>query len=514
MAQINVTNLTFAYEGNYTNIFDNVSFLVDTDWKLGLIGRNGKGKTTFLNLLLGKYKYQGSIKSSTTFDYFPYDLSKVDINNITIDIIEQLMPDYELWKICRELDLLSISSEILYDKFSILSQGQRTKVMLAMLFSKENNFLLIDEPTNHLDISTREIVCEYLNRKKGFMLVSHDRWVLDNCVDHILSLERNKIDVQKGNFSSWLENKEKQDTFEKAENEKLKQEIRKLEGAAQRTSMWAQKIERSKIGFDPIQEHDRFLDTRAYIGEKSKRMQQRRKNLQRRQNNAIEDKSKLLKNLEETVELKLIPIEHYKSVYVSANGLSISYGERTILSDFDFCIKKGERVVINGQNGCGKSSLIKSILSNENVVVLNDDMKDYDIQERSCSGKLIVAKGLKISYINQDTSKLCGMLLDYAKKINVTYSLLLAILRQLDFEREQFIKPMETYSEGQKKKVLLSGSLLQQAHLYIWDEPLNYIDVFSRMQIERLILNYKPTMLIVEHDKAFSNNCGTKIIDM
>ena len=152
MSRISVNDLTFYYDGSYDTIFDHVSFEIDTDWKLGFIGRNGRGKTTFLNLLLGKYEYRGSIQASVTFDYFPFQIEEEKRQENTIDIIEMLDPEYELWKICRELSLLRMDAEILYRPFSTLSNGEQTKVMLAMLFSKEHNFLLIDEPTNHLDM--------------------------------------------------------------------------------------------------------------------------------------------------------------------------------------------------------------------------------------------------------------------------------------------------------------------------------------------------------------------------
>ena len=123
-----------------------------------------------------------------------------------------------------------------------------------------------------------------------------------------------------------------------------------------------------------------------------------------------------------------------------------------------------------------------------------------------------MAPNLVVSYITQDTSHLKGSLKEYAAQKGLDYSLLLSILRQLDMSRVQFEKNIEDFSEGQKKKVLIAGSLLTSAHLYIWDEPLNYIDVFSRMQIEKLIEEYQPTMLIVEHDVRFREKLATKEI--
>lgn len=515
MSEINVSNVTYCYEGSYDNIFEHVSFQLDTNWKLGLIGRNGKGKTTFLKLLLGAYKYEGSIRTSVCFDYFPYKVAKEKMEWNTIDVIEDIDSEYELWKICRELDLLNTDAELLYRPFGSLSHGERTKVMLAVLFSKDNYFLLIDEPTNHLDMDTRELIKEYLNTKKGFILVSHDRDLLDACIDHVLVLNRTTITVEKGNFSSWWENKQKTDQFEKTQNEKLKHEIGKLEAAARQSAVWADKIEKTKIGFDPIKENDRSISTRSYIGEKSRRMQQRRKNLERRQQNAIEEKAGLLKDMEEIEELKLMPLSHYKEVYINMKDISLDYGGKMVVQNFNMDLKRGDRIMLQGKNGCGKSSIIKTILNMPGVELLNEDKEIKCLKEkRNVQGIIEVANGLKISYINQDTSKLTGKLKDYIEKTGVSEHLFRAVLRQMDFERIQFEKNMEDYSEGQKKKVLIAGSLLQQAHLYIWDEPLNYIDIFSRIQIEKLILTYRPTMLIVEHDKTFGEKVADKVIHL
>ena len=130
------------------------------------------------------------------------------------------------------------------------------------------------------------------------------------------------------------------------------------------------------------------------------------------------------------------------------------------------------------------------------------------------SGVLEAASGLVISYISQDTSMLRGSLSDFCERRRLDDSLLCAVLRQLDMERVQFLKPVEDYSGGQKKKLLLAASLLTPAHLYVWDEPLNYIEVFSRMQIEKLILQVSPTMLFVEHDVRFRKKIATGVMEL
>lgn len=201
MSQISVNNLTFGYDGSLNNVFENVTFNIDTDWKLGLIGRNGKGKTTFLKLLLGKYEYKGTISKNVEFDYFPFEIKNKE--RMAIEIVNEIAPNVEDWEIIKEINLLNADAEILYRNFNLLSGGEQIKILLISLFLKGNNFLLIDEPTNHLDIETRDNLVEYLNKKKGFILVSHDRNFLDKVVDHIISINNTNIDIQKGNFSSW-----------------------------------------------------------------------------------------------------------------------------------------------------------------------------------------------------------------------------------------------------------------------------------------------------------------------
>lgn len=510
MSQIQVNNLTFCYDGSFDNIFEEVSFSIDTNWKLGFIGRNGKGKTTFLNLLLGKYDYQGVISASTVFDYFPYPISDDHMQESAVDFMEQLKAGCELWKVICELDKLNVDAEVLYRPFRTLSHGERTKVMLAVLFSGENDFLLIDEPTNHLDQESREIVKGYLAQKKGFILVSHDRDLLDACTDHVLVLNRHSIEVQSGNFSSWWENKNRKDIFARMENEKHKKEIGKLKKSALRARQWADRNEQTKIGYDPVKEPDRNAGTRAYIGKKTKKMQSRVKQIEERIDREIAEKEGLLQDIENPVDLKIMPLQHHKRVLcrVREYGLAYAGGERYIFENLDFEICRQERVFLSGSNGCGKSSLIKAILMH-----LSADLGKSEINLVE-KGTIETASGITVSYINQDTSFLQGSISSFCGERNIEESLLCAILRQLDLERAQFSKNMEEFSEGQKKKVLIAASLLTPAHLYIWDEPLNYIDVFSRMQIEKLILDYKPTMLIVEHDVKFREKISTKEISL
>ena len=493
MSMIDVKNLSFAYEGSYENIFEDVSFRIDTDWKLGFTGRNGRGKTTFLKLLLGVYPYQGTISASVDFEYFPYEVA--DKSQNAEDVISGMLGYYESWRLLRELRLLELSEDVLYRPFSSLSNGEQTKLLLSALFLRENSFLLIDEPTNHLDIRAREIVSRYLNSKRGFILVSHDRAFLDGCVDHIISINKTDIEIQKGDFSSWWHNKELQDSFELAENDRLKKEVRRLTETAREKAEWSEAAERRKIGFDP-KNTEKNIGRRPAQGAKAKKMMSRAKAIEERQSAAIEEKSKLLKNLEGSDELKLVALKYHSERLALLRELSVSYDGRPVCENVNFEINQGDRIALCGRNGCGKSSILK-LVCGEKI--------DY-------TGELYVGSRLVISYVSQETAQLSGSLSDYARDNGLDESLFKAMLRKLDFSRTQFEKDISDFSGGQKKKVLIAGSLSQRANLYVWDEPLNFIDVISRMQIEKLLLEYRPTLLFVEHDAAFCRNVATKTV--
>ena len=488
MSLINVTNLTFAYDGSYENIFENVSFQLDTNWKLGFTGRNGRGKTTFLNLLLGKYEYRGSISTSVAFSYFPYHVTDQSI--LAIDAVEAMYPEYEYWRLAREMAKLQLDDAVLYRPYETLSNGEQTKLQLAVLFSKENHFLLIDEPTNHLDIRGRELVSRYLNSKKGFILVSHDRAFLDGCVDHILSINKANIEVCRGNFSTWYENKQRQDAFELSENEKLKREIRRLEGTAREKAAWSDRAEATKIG--------NHVFDRGYVGHKAEKMMVRSKAIEKRQNAAIEEKSKLLKNIERSDMLKIFQTPFHTKRLASLVDVSVCYGETPVCRGVTFDIQQGDRIVLQGANGSGKSSIIKLICR----------------EKIPYAGEVRIGTGLTISYVPQDASHLRGRLSDFARDSGIDESLFLAMLAKLDVSKAQMEKDMSALSAGQKKKVLLARSICQPNHLHIWDEPMNYIDVISRMQIEELLLTFQPTILFVEHDKTFCDRIATKVVQL
>lgn len=492
MSVIRIEDLTFSYPSGTENVFEHISFQLDSDWKLGFIGRNGRGKTTLLKLLAGEYPYRGKIVSSVSFRYFPYPVK--DKGKDTEEVLAEVSPDVEEWRRLRELSLLGVDENCLKRPFETLSNGEQTKVLLAALFCSGEQFLLIDEPTNHLDLRAREQVSSYLNKKKGFIVVSHDRSFLDGCIDHVLSLNRAGIEVCGGNCSSYLQNFAQQQERERRQNDKLQGEIRRLQESKSRTAGWADAVEKSKFGTL----NSGLKADRGYVGHQSAKMMKRAKSIEQRQERAIEQKSALLKNTEVDSPLKLMPLSYRSERLVSVSDVVPYYGERAVCAPLSFTVGRGERIALEGRNGCGKSSILK-LLCGEDI---------------AHTGRVEKGSGLIISYVPQGIAHLKGSLRAFAAEKGIEKSLFFAILHKMGLRDEHFDAELSSLSDGQKKKVLLAGSLSERAHLYIWDEPLNFIDLLSRIQIEELIEEFQPTMLFVEHDKAFTGHIATRVVRM
>lgn len=493
MAQIAIQQLTFGYEGSSENVFEGMNLSLDTDWRLGLIGRNGRGKTTLLRLLAGMERPDaGSIVTPVQPVLFPQPVA--DGSRTADEVAQDLLQGADWWRLAPELQRLALPPEVLGRPYGLLSPGERAKLQLAALFLRENSFLLIDEPTNHLDTAGRQRLALFLRDKPGFIIISHDRALLDGCADHILALNRQSVTLQRGNYSVWEQECAQRDAREAAQNERLKGEIKRMEQAARRTEGWSEQVEQKKKG----SKNSGLRPDRGYLGHKAAKMMQRAKNIETRRQQALQQKQALLRDAEKHDPLKLQPLRYHSSRLVEAEALQIFYEGRAVFAPVHFTLTQGQRLCVAGPNGSGKSSLLQ-LLCGASLVH---------------GGRLWQGTGVRHSVLSQEATHLCGDAGEYARQNGLAADLFFAILRKLDFPRAQFEKPMEQYSSGQKKKVLLAKSLCEPAHLYVWDEPLNFIDLLSRVQIEQLLLEFAPTMLFVEHDARFCQNIATQTLTL
>ena len=413
MSKIQAEGLTFSYPSSGDLIFENVDFQIDTDWRLGFVGRNGRGKTTLLRLLMGEYEYGGRIQASVSFDYFPYPVQNPE--RMTEDILREICPEAEEWEFMKELFGLKMREDAFWRPFETLSNGERTKALLAALFLKEGNFLLIDEPTNHLDMEARAAGREYLRRKKGFILVSHDRYFLDLCVDHIMAFKPDRYRGPVWKFFFLDGRVCRRQEAELSQNERLKKDIRRLKQSALRTSMWSDQVEASKIG----------AADKGYVGHKSAKMMKRAKSIEARQEKAMEEKAGLLKNLETAEDLKLIPLSYRSELLASFEAVSPIFHGRPVCEPVSFAVNRGDRIVLDGRNGSGKSSLLKLLLEevSERGTLLSQTVSGLpskeETQKLEHTGRILVGPGLIVSYVSQDTSFLKGSLSEFAEKSGI-----------------------------------------------------------------------------------------------
>ncbi|HJE96927.1 MAG TPA: ABC-F type ribosomal protection protein [Ligilactobacillus acidipiscis] len=496
MSQIKIHNLSFSYPGQEKLLFHNVDLNLDSDWKLGLFGRNGRGKTTLLNLLQRKLEYTGEISQHVFFNYFPqpiYDPSQLAIYALSETV------EFEEWQLERELNLMQVDPDIIWRPFESLSGGEQTKLRLALLFIDQSSFPLIDEPTNHLDLASRKQIANYLKKKKqGFIVVSHDREFVDQICDHILVIEKAKISLYSGNYSTYRKEKQLADSFEIQQNDKLKKDIIRLKQTALEKKKWSGTREKEKRG-DPHKKGSGSVYDTGHIGARAARTMKRSKSLEKRMNEEINDKEKLLKNIEQVDELELNFRPSHQQTLIHAENLRLSYEDTSLFEPISFEVKRGRQVGLLGPNGVGKTSLIKTLT------------KDFD---GTVSGVIEHPAKIKISYIRQEFEQNLGYLADFAAANSLNYEMFLNNLHKLGLERAVFEQKIENMSMGQRKRVEVAKSLSQPAELYIWDEPLNYLDIYNQDQLTKLITEVKPTLLLIEHDQLFITEATSEVIQL
>ncbi len=493
MTMIDIRNLSFGYDGSDVMLFDGVNMRIDTSWKLGLIGRNGRGKSTFFKILRGELHYGGTISGLPEFVSFPFEVN--DEYEFGGDVIRSIAPNAMDWEIRREMNYLELDEDILYKPYCVLSGGEKTKLQLISLFLDEVRFPLIDEPTNHLDTHGREVTANYLKRKNGFILISHDRNFLDLSTDHTMAINKTNIEISPVSFSTWWEQNELREKSEAAQNEKLKKDIARLKKAEETVEKWSNISESKKIGFDPRKE-EKSINRRSYEGAKAKKTMKLAKNMERRFEGKIEEKSSLLKNHENRESLKISGTKHYSDLLIKTKNLTLFYDGIRICEPVDLEIRQGMFFSLQGTNGCGKSTLLKLITGDA------ESNLTYE-------GELIKASNLTFSFVKQDISSLKGTLREYAFEVKADEPRFKSILRKMGFSKDNLEQDISSLSEGQKKCVLIAGSLCQDANIYIWDEPLNFIDIYIRQTIEEMLSESNITMLFIEHDKAFVDSIAT-----
>lgn len=525
MAKITINNMSYYYDDFYHPVYENINLVIKTDWKLGLIGRNGRGKTTLLKLLKGDLEPSaGNINVPMEVEYFPYtgecgyiitrDIIKENVGKLKSieDTMDEIISEndearfneysvlqeqyleldgYEMEsKILKEMDDMGLEASLLDRAFETLSGGEKTRIMLLTLFLRKKSFILLDEPTNHLDEEGKEAVITYLQKKKGFIVVSHDRSFLDRVIDHVISINKKDITIEKGNYSSWRHNKDKREEFELRTKERLEEEIAQLERSAKTSRTWANIGNMQRYQFAS---HGRANGVETY-------MKQAKRSEARVQDN-IEQKKQLLQNYEEVKSL----VMHHKNdmeeqCLIKIKELTFKYEEdsKQIIKGFNFEINTGDRVWVKGKNGAGKSTLLK---------ILNGKLPNEAIE---------YADGLEIAMVAQEPAWKAGYIKEGFEDTvqNPVYERFLELCDHFEMPENFLERPLETYSSGELKKVNIARALAEEHHIILFDEPLNYMDTYFSEQLEEALLKYQPTMIFVEHDSYFGKKIATRTIEL
>ena len=507
----------------FGNILDGISFEIKTGEIVALIGNNGEGKSTILNIINKDENINDgivTIRNSSKIGYLKQIVEKED-NTTVRDILnrslkeifdmEQKLFDYELKMESssgEELDKLIVKYTNLQDKFiekdgyavhkklgkvvkgfkiehlldmnyNNLSGGEKRIVNLASLILEEPDILLLDEPTNHLDIDTLEWFEDYLKSiKKTVLIVSHDRYFLDKVATRIIYLEKGTVDLYYGNYTYFEEEKEKRIMieFENYKNqqkkiEAMKESIKRLKEFGLRASPTGGEI---------------FFRRAASI---QKRL----------------DKMEVLEKRKENKELNLdFNIEHRSGKDVlKINKKDLYIEDRLLIKSIHLDLEYGDKACIIGKNGTGKSTLIKYIMN-----LYNSDIIDENIK---------LGSNIKIGYIPQeiifdDPNK---TLYEYARYIfEGEDRLLRSKLFNFHFFNNDMLKKVGTLSGGEKVRLKLFELMEKNSNFLILDEPTNHIDIETRTILEDALLSYKGTLLFISHDRYFINKIATKVYDI
>ena len=512
MIDISVSNVSKEFEVG-RKILDGLTFQVDTGERVGLLGKNGAGKTTLFRILTGELEPdegQVSVASGkrvgliSQIPVYPAGYTVEAVLRAAFQRLQDMEEEMEsltarmaagesdpallrrydaltaafesgggydvetpLNKVCNGLD---ISADMRARPFADLSGGEKTRVNLGRLILEDTDILLLDEPTNHLDLRCTEWLEDYLSRFKGTVLtISHDRWFLDKVVDRVIELENGRAEFYAGNYSYYVEEKERRYQEKLKQYEKEQAKIEQLQAAADKMHLWA------FMGNDK-------LHKRAFSMEK--RIARLRKT----------DKPRKDRKL----EIKFGEREFRGDEVMVIKDLKKSFGDRTLFEHVDLEVVGGERIALLGDNGTGKSTLIK--------MIMGEEVPD--------GGKIRLGPTVKIGYLPQiihfdrpDRNLVDTML--YAQNCSTQEAR--DRLAAFDFRGEDVFKSVSALSGGEQSRLRLCMLMDSKINLLILDEPTNHLDLNSREWIEEAVADYTGNLLFVSHDRYFINQFATRI---
>ncbi len=511
MIDIQLTGLVKEFEVGQ-KILDGFTLKVDEGERVGLLGKNGAGKTTIFRIMTGQVdpdegtvviapgkrmglisqipvypegytvrdvldtafarlhameREMGELAAQMGEDSDPAVLARYDKLTAAFEAGGGYDTETRLNKVCNGL---AIDADMRDRLFSALSGGEKTRINLARLILEDTDILLLDEPTNHLDLNATEWLEDYLERFKGTVLaISHDRWFLDKVVKRVVEVQQGKAELYSGNYSFYVEEKERRYQERLKQYEKEQAKIEQLEKAAEQLRVWAYS------GMDKT----------------FKRAQSMEKRIERMRTTDKPTKEKKLTN-------RFGEREFHGDEAMVIEGLSKSFGGRTLFSGLDLEVAGGERIALLGDNGTGKSTFLKIVME----------------EESADQGLVYLGPSIRIGYLPQiikfdrpDRNLVDTML--YAQNCSTQEAR--DRLASFKFRGDDVFKPVSALSGGEQSRLRLCMLMDSSINLLILDEPTNHLDIDSREWIEEAVEAFGGNLLFVSHDRYFIEKFATRI---
>ena len=524
---IKCKNISKSYNGK--DILNNISFSINEKEKIGIIGHNGVGKTTLLRIISGEEEPDtgemlreeniliGYFKQEFTIHEENYDIESFIKKYIGIDVLEARLHELENemdndqnkideycniqneyirldgynipYKLDKVLLGFGLNQEIKSKKIKKLSGGQKEKVMHAAVLLKGTDLLILDEPTNNLDLKSIEWLEKYLKETQcPIMIVSHDRKFLDDVVTKIIEIDyftRNLIEYL-GNYSEYKKFKEQQEEAKLKRYQEQQEKIGDLKKSINQKKEWAQKGNKQEVT-------DKDKLTRGYLRDRSQTLASNAKKIENQISQMeIMDRPKIKNKL----HIEITNSKKEGNTDIIAKDLVSGYDNRFKTEPINLHIKYGERIVITGDNGAGKSTFLKTLIE----------------EQKQIEGQTYIGNGIKIGYISQDTKEQNNESIEeYVKnslknqKIDDS-SIIYTVLSQFNFDYEERTKKYSILSPGERTRLKLAIFSLEDINTLILDEPTNHLDIEALEAIEEVLKDFNGTVIAISHDRQFIKN--------
>ncbi|MVX64945.1 ATP-binding cassette domain-containing protein [Clostridium chromiireducens] len=518
MIELALNKLQKYYGANI--ILEDITFEAQTSEKIGIVGDNGCGKSTLLKIIMGIESYDKgtiSIRKNATLGYleqmpvYPNNFKVIDVLNVAFERLNESQKELELLeqqlsnsketnmekllsnyskvqsiyeslggyereeKLSKVCNGLKMNADFKNKLFNELSGGEKTTVILGKILLQSPDILLLDEPTNHLDLDAMEWLEAYLKEYRGIVIiVSHDRYFLDNVVTKIIEIEDMKAKSYNGNYTSFVKEKEKQLNLQMEAFLEQQKKIKAMESSINQLRDWGMRGDNGK-----------FFRRAASI-------QKSLSKLERMDKPVIEKQS---------ISINANTVTRSGNEVVIIKKLSKRFGEKILFDKIDLLIRNEESVALIGRNGCGKSTLINIILG-----IIKED-----------SGIALLGSSINLGYLPQniifkDENK--TILECFREDIVITDGKAREYLAKYMFFGEMVFKKVGSLSGGERSKLKLAMLMYDEVNFLILDEPTNHLDIESREELEGLLKNFKGTLLFVSHDRYFINNIANRSIEL